>query len=419
MAIRIRGAVVGSKKTDIFIEGNRIAKVGDCKGMRAEFEIDGEKKAVMPGLFNCHTHAAMTLFRSYADDLSLQDWLEKKIWPLEEKLTEKDIYWGTKLACLEMTRTGTTFFNDMYWHVPAVAKAVEESGLRATLSSAITDVPDSGRLEARIRLNEKLYKKLHNTAGGRIRIALGPHAPYSASKEALLWCKEFADKNNLLIHIHVSENEREVAESVKATGLRPVEYLEKIGFLSSNVVACHCAWASDKEVSILAKRKAKVVHNPASNLKLASAYSFPYAKLARAGVPVLLGTDGAASNNSLDMFGAMKLASLLQKGFGANPVALPAKEVLSMATADSARAFCIDAGEIAEGKLADLLLVDMRRPEMVPNHNFVSNIVYSASGSCVDTTICDGKILMQAGKVEGQEKVLDKAESVAFAAVKR
>lgn len=419
MTIRIRNVLVGKKIADILIEGNRIAKVGDCKGERAEFEIDGSKKAAIPGLFNAHTHAAMTLFRGYADDLSLQDWLEKKIWPLEGKLTKDDIYWGTKLACLEMVRTGTTFFSDMYWQVPAVAKAVKESGIRADLSAAFSDVPDSGKLETNKALNERLYKEIHNTADGRIRIALGPHAPYSASKEALLWCKEFADKHNLLLHIHVSENQREVADSAKTTGLRPVEYLEKIGFLGSNVIACHCAWVNDDEISILAKRKVKVVHNPASNLKLASAVSFPYPKLARVGVPVLLGTDGAASNNGLDMFGAMKLASLLQKGVNADPTALPAKAVLSMATADPAKAFGIDAGELRAGKLADLLLVDLRRPEMVPNHNLVSNLAYSANGSCVDTTICDGKVLMRGGVVEGQEKIMEKAESVAFAAVKR
>ncbi|MFA6330268.1 MAG: amidohydrolase [Candidatus Micrarchaeia archaeon] len=419
MTIRIRGVLVGNKRTDILVEGNRIAKIGDCRGVRAEFEIDGAKKAAIPGLSNCHTHAAMTLFRGYADDLPLQDWLEKKIWPLEGKLTKDDIYWGTKLACLEMVKTGTTFFSDMYWNVPSVAKAVGESGMRATLSAAFTDAAGKSKREKNIMLNERLYKQIHNTAGGRIRMALGPHAPYTASEEALLWCKEFADRHGLLIHIHVSENRREVEESVKKTGLRPVEYLEKIGFLESNVVACHCAWVNDGEISILAKRKVTVVHNPASNLKLASAISFPYAKLKKAGVRVLLGTDGAASNNSLDMFGAMKLASLLQKGVDANPGAFPAADVFAAATSRPATAFGIDAGEIREGKLADLLLVDLRRPEMVPNHNLISNLVYSANGSCVDTTICDGKILMQDGLVEGEEKIMEKAEGAAFAAVRR
>jgi len=419
MAILIKGVLVDNKKTDILIEGNGIVKIGDCKGESAEFEINGAKKAAIPGLFNCHTHAAMALFRGYADDMSLQDWLEKKIWPLEDTLTKEDIYWGTKLACLEMVRTGTTFFSDMYWNVPSIAKAVDESGMRATLSAAFTDTEGKGKREKNITLNEQLYRQIHNTAGGRIRMALGPHAPYTASNEALLWCKEFADKHNLPIHIHVSENRHEVEESVKKTGLRPVEYLEKIGFLGSNVIACHCAWVNGSEISTLAKRKVKVVHNPASNLKLASAYSFPYAKLAKAGVPVLLGTDGAASSNNLDMFGAMRLSTLLQKGVDANPTAFPAADVFAAATSRSAGAFQIDAGEIKEGKLADLLLIDLRRPEMVPNHNLVSNLVYSASGSCVDTAICDGKILMQAGFVEGQEKIMDKAESVAFAAVKR
>jgi len=417
--IRIRESLVGNKKTDILIEGNRIAKVGDCKGMRAEFEIDGTRKAAVPGLFNCHTHAAMTLFRGYADDVALQDWLEKKIWPLEAKLTPDDIYWGTKLACLEMIKTGTTFFSDMYWNVPSIAKAVGESGIRATLSAAFTDSEGKDKRDKNIRLNKQLYKQIHDTADGRIRMALGPHAPYTASKEALLWCKGFADKHGLLIHIHVSENRHEVEESVKKTGLRPVEYLEKIGFLGSNVIACHCAWVNDDETAILAKRKVKVVHNPASNLKLASAFSFPYAKLKKAGLPVLLGTDGAASSNNLDMFGAMRLASLLQKGVDANPTALPASDVLAMATAGSANAFGIDAGAIREGKLADLVLVDLQRPELTPNHNLVSNLVYSATGSCVDTTICDGKILMQNGRVDGEEKIMEKAESVAFAAVKR
>ncbi|MFA5247413.1 MAG: amidohydrolase [Candidatus Micrarchaeia archaeon] len=413
MSILIRNVLLGGSKTDIFIEDNRIARIGDCKGMHAEHVIDGTHKAALPGLFNGHTHAAMTLFRGYADDMPLQEWLTQKIWPLEKKLTDDDVYWGTKLACLEMIKSGTTFFNDMYFHLDAIIKAVDETGMRALLSPPDIDFSDDEKAEKQLAANEKFY--LENSGkNSRIRFALGPHSPYGASMMMLLWAKEFSQKYGIPVHIHVSETEWEVQELLSRHGLRPVEFLEKIGLLSPRLIACHCLWLDDHEISLLAKRKVKVVHNPASNLKLASGHGgFPYKKLVAAGIRPVLGTDGTSSNNNLDMFEAMKLASLLQKSASNDPTALPAAEALEMATINAADAFGINAGLIAKGRLADIILIDLKTPQMVPNHNLVSNLVYSANGSCVDTTICDGKILMQGRVVDGEEEILEKAQDVA------
>jgi 5-methylthioadenosine/S-adenosylhomocysteine deaminase len=419
MTIRISNVLVDGKTTDVLIEGNRIKKIGNCRGMAAEFEIDGTRKAAIPGLFNCHTHAAMTLFRGFADDLPLQEWLEQKIWPLESKLTEDDVYWGTKLACLEMIKTGTTFFSDMYWHAPGIVKGVEEAGLRAMLCSPDIDFTEDEKAKKQLAENDRFYQK-YAGKNPAIQFALGPHSPYATSLHRLEWTAEFSKKHNVPVNIHVSETKQEVEDVTTRRGMRPVEFLDSLGLLNPRLFACHCLWLDDREIALLAKHKANVVHCPASNLKLTSGHSgFPYVKLVKAGIRPCLGTDGASSNNNLDLFESMKLASLLQKSINHDPSVLPAQEAFDMATINAARAFGIDAGMVLEGKLADLLLIDLQRPELVPNHNLISNLVYAANGSCVDTTICNGKILMQAGKVEGEEKIMEKAEAVAFAAVRR
>jgi len=280
--------------------------------------------------FNAHTHAAMTLMRGYSDDLIVMEWLQKKIWPLEEKLTEEDVYWGAKLACLEMIKSGTTFFNDMYWHYHGTAKAVEEMGIRAAISAVFIDFSDKEKAKEQQDLNSKLFEETKKYSD-RIQFALGPHTIYSVSTESLLWAKEFADRNNCLIHIHLSESKHEVNDCKKYHGKTPVEYLNDIGFLGPNIIAAHNIWVNEKEINT----------------------------------------------------------------------------------------FGIDAGVIEEGKLADLLLIDLKKPFMVPLHNLVSNLVFSANGSCVDTTICNGKILMQNGKVEGEEEIIEKSAEVARNLVSR
>jgi 5-methylthioadenosine/S-adenosylhomocysteine deaminase len=405
MNLLIKNIILNGEKKDIFIEGNKIKKIGDNLNLRATEKIDGKKeKAVIPGLINCHTHAAMSLFRGYGDDLPLKEWLEKKIWPAEAKLTEEDVYWGTKLACLEMIKTGTTCFNDMYWYSEAVIKASEEIGLRAMVGPLIIDFSKKGSREN----FEKIYKNFQVEKSGLVDIAVAPHSIYGASKENLIWAKNFAKKNHLILHTHLSETEKEVKDCLKKFKMRPIEYLDKIGFLNENCVLTHSIWLNEKEIKILAKRKCSVVYNPCSNMKLASGI-FPYKKMKEAGVNITLGTDGPASNNSLDMFSEMKFASFLQKLSEEDPTIASAKEIFEIATKNGAKALKINAGEIKEGKLADLILIDLNYVSFQPGHNFISDLVYSASGNCVSDVICNGKILMRERKIEGEEKIKKEA----------
>jgi len=418
VSILIKKALLNNKKKDIYIEENRIREISDNITAKAEFNINAEEMAVIPGLVNAHTHAAMTNFRGYADDLKLDKWLNEKIWPLESKLTEKDVYWGSKLACLEMIKSGTTFFNDMYWHFHGTAKAVDESGIRSAVSAVMIDLFDQEKADEQIKLNKRLLQETKKYSG-RVQFALGPHAIYTVSGESLQWFKDFSDKHDLTIHLHLSETKEEVDDCIKKNKLRPVEYLDKIGFLGKRLVACHSVWLNNKEIQLLKKNNVKAVHNPVSNMKLCSGEVFQYRKFQNAGITMALGTDGAASNNNLDMFEEMKVAALLQKHRTKDPTTMKAQNIFNMATIDGAKTFGLDAGQIKEGKLADLLLINLKDPSMVPNHNLISNIVYSGNGNTVDTTICDGKILMQNRSVDHEKEILENAEKTAKEIVSR
>ena len=408
---------------NVYIDGGIIAEVG-CAAYEADIVIDASNKALVPGFVNTHTHAAMTLFRGYADDLPLRTWLQDYIWPLEAKLTEEDVYWGTKLACLEMIRSGTTAFNDMYWHALASARAVEDMGIRAAISNVFIDIAgesDEGDDETVQKENRKLTEKLRSDYSDRIIPALGPHAIYTVSEESLLWTAEFAreKEGDMLIHIHVSETEQEVNDCIGRTGMRPVEYLDHIGFLGPNVVAAHCVWLDDHEIALLARHDVKVAHNPVSNMKLAVGMAMRYPELRAAGVRISLGTDGCASNNNLDMLETAKFASLAQKVAANEPTVLPADESLALITKNGADVLRTGGGSIAEGSAADLLLIDLLLPEMTPFHNLDSNLVYSAHGGCVDTTICNGVVLMQNRVVPGEAEILRRASEVTYDLVNR
>lgn len=424
MSILIKNVLVEGSEKNIYIEGNEIAAITDAGGGKsevreAEFVIDGKRKAAIPGLFNGHTHAAMTLLRGYADDMPLYKWLSTKIWPLEARITEEDVYWGTKLACLEMIKSGTTFFNDMYWHWNGSARAVAESGIRAALSAVFIDGFDEEKAKEQIKRNEALYEQSKELPK-RIIFALGPHAIYTVSEESLCWVRDFSEKHDLLVHIHLSETEGEIEECIKRYGMRPVKFLDRIGFLSSRMIACHCIHLSREEMELLRKNDVKIVHNPTSNMKLAAG-GMPYEELKKAGlyVNIALGTDGCASNNNLDMLEEMKVASLFHKAFSGDPTSMPAEEAFELATRNAAKVFRLNSGVIAEGKLADIALLDLTKVELVPNHNLTSNIVYSANGSCVDTVICDGEILMEGRKVKGEDEIKEKAQEVAYELVNR
>jgi len=412
MDILIKHVLLNGREQDILIVDRFIKDIADSIDVRADVVIDGKAKIALPPFFNGHTHAAMVLLRGYADDISLDKWLNDKIWPIESRMTEEDIYWGTRLACLEMIKSGVTFFNDMYWHYHGVARAVEDSGIRGAISAVFIDGFDVAKSAQQIELNRRLFEETAQYSE-RVAFALGPHAIYTVSEKSLRWAKEFAAEHDLLIHIHLSETEKEVADCRKRHHMRPIEYLDHIGFLGPNVVAAHVIWVADNEITLLKKHAVNVVYNATSNMKL-SAGIFPYERLADIGVNIILGTDGCASNNNLDILEEMKFAALLQKMKAGNPAVLSAQDVYNMATKYPASVFDIKCAEIKSGNVADMILVDLHNIRLVPNHHIIPNLVYSATDSCIDTTICDGIILMQNGTVAGEEEVRAKAQEAAF-----
>jgi 5-methylthioadenosine/S-adenosylhomocysteine deaminase len=376
--------------------------------MDAEVVIDGHQKAVFPGFVNAHSHAAMTLFRGFAEDLPLERWLNEKIWPAEAKHTDETVYWGTKLACLEMIETGTTCVNDMYFRPKQVYQAFFEMGLRAFVTDSIFDFFDSEKAEKAKRMTEENLV-LAQSFDSTVRYSIAPHAIYSVSADLFKWSADFAKANGLIMHTHLAESRVEYENSIKNFGLSPVKYLHKLGVLSPNLSLAHVVWVDDEDIQILADHDVKVVHNPQSNLKIASGYQFKYEEMKQRGVTVCLGMDGCASSNNLDMTEAMKLASILQKAWRFDPTVLSEREVLDMATVNGAKALGINAGVVKEGYLADLMLVDLNQTAFTPNHDTIANLVFAANGSTVDTVICNGKILMQNRTISGRQNIIDNA----------
>jgi 5-methylthioadenosine/S-adenosylhomocysteine deaminase len=407
MSILIKNVQLDGEIVDILMEGNLIKKIGRNLSEIAAQIINGQNKAILPGLVNSHTHAAMTLLRGYADDLSLKQWLKEKIWPAEARLTKEDIYWGSKLACLEMIKSGTTCFCDMYWEPQATIKAVEEMGLRAFIGLLLIDFDQRGQK----KFVAEQYEKLKSNLNQRITLTLGPHSIYTVNQENLLWAKRFASENNLLIQMHLSETQEEVDSCFKQHRLRPVEYLANFDFLGPEIIFAHAIWLNEKEIELLAKTGSSVVYNPTSNMKLASGI-LAYQRLKNAGVNILLGTDGVSSNNNLDLFEEMKFAALLQKVTQFDPTILPVKECFNLATFNASQTLKLPLGKIQEGNLADLILIDIKQPELVPNYNSLSNLIYAGGGSCVDTVICDGQVLMENRIVKGEEEIIEKCQEI-------
>ncbi len=403
------------KNFSMSLEGGRIAEIAEEITGEADFVIDAKRKLVLPGLVNAHTHLPMTLFRGLADDLHLDKWLRDEIWPVEGSLEDRHVYAGSLLGCLEMLKSGTTCFNDMYFFLDEIARAVEESGIRAVLSWAMIDLGDEEKGKALLEEGRRLVKRSRSEKegyGGRVKVFLGPHAPNTCSQELLVGSKELADEYDTGIHIHVAETRGEVENSVKDKGARPFEYLDKIGFLGSNVVAAHSTWASKKEIALMKKRDVKVAHNPTCNMKLGSGVA-RVPEYLEAGITVSLGTDGPASNNNLDIFEDMKICALIHKSNKEEASVLPAERVLEFATINGAKALGMEdeIGSLEVGKRADVILVDLDRPNLTPLTNPVSHLVYAAKGCDVDTVIVDGKILMEGRQL----RTLDEVEVLRFA----
>jgi len=402
---------------DLYIEDQKIVQISDKPlSIEAEHTIDGKNKLVMPGLINTHTHIPMTLLRGYGDDMLLKDWLKKRIWPVEAKLDSKSVEAGTNLGLLEMIASGTTTFLDMYFFEDTTAKATEKAGVRGFLGFPIID---SGTPEC--PYNE-LFPKCESFIktwkdNNLITPVIAPHGTYTCGPESLQKSKELSEKYDLLLHVHCSETREEVYDIQKKYGVRPVEQLKKYGLLSEKMVLAHCGWITKNEVLDVKNGGAKVSHNPVSNMKIGTGGYTPIPELLEANVPIGLGTDGAASNNVLDMFDTMKFCALVHKQHRWDPSILPAQTVVDFATIGGAACLGIkkEIGSIEEGKKADIILLDLHKPHFTPHYNLVSHIVYAAHGSDVCTTIVNGKPLMldHTFLTLDYEKTLETAEKYA------
>lgn len=380
----------------IIIEDTRIAEVGEGEytgaldGFAQVF--DGQGKLAMPGLINTHGHAAMTLLRGYGDDLALQVWLEEKMWPIEGKMIAEDVYWGAQLAILEMLKGGTTTFTDMYYFMDGVAESVEQSGMRAVLSRGMVGFSPQKAQETK-EGGIEFAKKWHKQADGRITVMLGPHAPYTCPNDFLQEVVAASKELDLPLQIHLSETAFEVDQCKEQNnGLSPIQLMEELGLFERPTIAAHCVHVSDEDIQIMKKYDVKVAHNPDSNLKLGSGVA-PALKMLEAGLTLGLGTDGAASNNNLDMFEEMRMAAMLHKGVNQDPIAITAYKALEMATKEGAKALFLEdkLGTLQPGALADIILLDITQPHFYPRHNLIAHVVYSAKSSDVTDVFVNGK----------------------------
>ncbi|MCK4813167.1 MAG: amidohydrolase [Candidatus Marinimicrobia bacterium] len=408
MSILIKQVLLQDQRVDVFIENKHFSRIAPSLDVVADTIIDGKSFAILPAFYNTHTHAAMTLMRSYADDIELFTWLHDHIWPLETGLTEEGVYHGTRLAALEMIKSGTVYFNDMYWYPLGAARAVEEMGLRADISLVLIDAGDPGKSEEQMRCADEVFSH-EKDFSGRVRFTFGPHAMYTVSDKTLRKCAECAREQNRMVQIHVSETKTEVENSLKKFGLRPVEYLDSTGLLGPHVIAVHCLHLNDNDWDILKRSGATISHCPISNMKLSSG-KFQYHLAMEHGIPLTLGTDGASSNNSLSMLDEMKFVALRAKADSGDPTSAPAQQVFDMATRNGAKAVGLNAGRIEEGLLADCMLINLNHHRLIPSGHLISNMVYSADAECIDTVICDGKILMQNRIVPNEAEIIRGAE---------
>lgn len=381
----------------IFIDDNVISYVGQTMpDIQADTIINGAHKLAMPGLVNSHTHSPMTLLRSYADDLNLEKWLFEYIFPAEEKLTADDIYWGSLLGIAEMLKSGTTCFADMYYFMEDVARAALDAGIRASLSRGCQKFnQDDNNSKIRLKENIDLFNNFHLKNNGLITVMIGPHAPYTCTPDYLKECYDTAKALGIGMHIHIAETKTEIDTVIERYGKSSVELMYDLGILDNTVLGAHCVHLTEHEIDIFKETGVNVAHNPTSNLKLASGTA-PIKTYLDNGINVALGTDGASSNNNLNMFEEMHLASLIHKGASLDPTVVDAYQVLKMATVNGAKALGLNnVGKIEKGYLADIIILDLDKPHFYPKHNLISNVVYSAQGSDVDTVIINGEILMQ------------------------
>ncbi len=398
----------------IAIDGNKIAYVGSelPAGYEAAEVVDGKGMLATPGMVNTHGHVSMTLLRSYADDMNLMDWLEKEIWPIEAKMDANDIYWGAMLGIVEMLKGGTTTYADMYAFMEDVARATAETGIRANLCRGLIGVaPDK---DVKLAENTTLFENWHNYDNGRIRVTYGPHAPYTCPDDYIKKVIDVAAAHNAEIQMHLCETKGEVEGVLKDKGVTPIQHMNNLGmFDACGTIAAHCVHVTDEDIDIMAAKHVRVAHNPQSNLKLASGIA-PVVKMLEKGVVVGLGTDGASSNNNLDLLEETRLAAMIHKSVNLDPLAIPASAAWDMATVGGAKVLGFEnLGKLAAGQGADIVLWDMNKPYWYPRHNKLSQLVYAASANDADTVIVAGKKVLEGGKLLtfDEEKIYAEAQA--------
>lgn len=399
---------------DILIENDTIVKIDknieekNCKIINASGNI------VLPGFINTHNHIAMNFFRGYAEGLNLMEWLNKKIWPVEDKLDVEDVYYSSRAGILEMIKSGTTTFLDMYFLVDGTIKAINESGIRACISRCIMNTENDD--DIRIKETLELIKKYNKGQNELITLMVGPHSPYVCDDKTLKRCVKIAKENNIGIHIHVAETQDEINIIKNKYNMTPFELLKKCGIFEVPVVLAHGVWASDNDIEILKNIKGGISHNPVSNCKLGSGIA-PIRNYLKNSITVALGTDGACSTSSLDMFLEMKIANYLQKVNNLDSTTLDAFTTLQMATINGAKLLNMEdkIGSIKVGKKADIIILDGKSVSLNPVNDIYANIVYSANGGDVLTSIINGKIIMKDRKMLtfDEQDVINKSNNVA------
>lgn len=397
------------KNGNIYIENEKIKKITSDKiDFSYDKKIDGKNYLAMPGFVNAHTHVGMSLFRNFSDDVELMTWLNEKIWPLEDKLIEEDVYWASLLSHAEMIMTGTTSFADMYYFEDQTIKALEKSKMRAQISRGLTLEDKNYK---KIEENIDLFKKYENSQNGRINIAFGPHAVYTTDKNYLKEINKYAKKYKMPIHIHLSETKIENDECIKRFGQSPTEVFEECGIFENKTIAAHGVYLSDKDLDILSKYDVSVVHNPSSNLKLSSGF-LDCTRVINKKINLAMGTDSSASNNNLSMIKEISLTSLVSKYN--NPQNLKAYDVLKMATINGAKALELDdkIGTLEEGKLADIILIDLNNPNHTPQNNLISSLPYSTFDKDVSYVIINGDLVYDDKKFVylNEEEIIKNAE---------
>ena len=410
--ILLKNITVNGEVSDMLIKDGLISSIRHSSDQQPDGAetVDCSGKTAVPGFVNMHTHAGMSMMRGIGEDISFHEWL-KKIWEVESRIDAEFVYHATKVACLEMIKTGTTTFNDHYWHMPMAYKAAQEMGLRAVLAYVICDRNDPVESERQKLQCAEMYE-LTSGWDSSATFAVAIHAIYSVSEPMILWATDFARQRGLKIHIHVSETEKEVEDCKAQHGCSPVEYLDRLGVLGPDVIAAHTLWLSEADIEILGKRGVTCVHNVNSNLKLASGYRFLYNELRDAGANICLGTDGCASSNNLDMLETIKTSAIIHNAWRKDSSAMPLNELISMATANAGRALGLNIGRLEEGALADILIVDTDNYNFLSPGTFEANLVYSAHSDCIDSVICNGRFVMKNRVVPGEKEILAEARKV-------